>query len=112
MTRQSAYVYRVVVGEEVTIAVTPVGVAPLVVASVDGRTLDNVGSTNQPAFGFTVLAGPEHAVVLRFDFPPDASDDSHYITEVHGSKGGGWYMIPPFYKGDGDGFGLGFRVTG
>jgi hypothetical protein len=88
--------YTVQTGEEVTIRVVSIGVAPLVKAALDGQTLPG------PPFKFTVTkpAGALHIVSIECDFPPHTPAGLQRVKfeiYVKGSRGGPEYMVTTIY---------------
>ena len=85
--------YTVQTGEEVTLRVESFAVAPLVKASLDGKTLPG------PPFKFeaTKLAGGVHIVAAQCDFPPENTPETKHVIYVRGSRGGLDYLVTTIY---------------
>lgn len=82
--------YSAQIGEEITIAVTPIGVGVFVAASLDGVTLTPAPDRpNAPRFLFAIggPVGTSHFVEMEFSFP-QAGAGARYDVAVSGSNGG------------------------
>jgi hypothetical protein len=79
--------YHVSAGEQVTIAVTPVGVAALVAAARDGAVMSPQPgtATTTPTYVFTV--NKSSIVKMEFSFP-NAPATAKYNVVITGSGGG------------------------
>jgi len=100
MNRVSDFNYQVKTEEQVTIEVDPIGTGPLIVASLDGDTLSNVGSPDTPIYRFSVTnqTGQIHAAGIAAKF--SGSDDSaRYELRLVGSNGGN-FTLPSIRKAD------------
>ena len=78
--------YEVGLHEVITITVTPVQVGPLVVASLDGHTLDAENPNTTPTFVFTANkpSGLTSFLMLDFSFP-GAPSSAKYNVKLEGS---------------------------
>ncbi len=88
MKRLTRFRYEVSNGETISIKVTPVGVAPRVIASDNGQTLPNDGPADRPAYTVTIdqVPGNSHFVMIECDF---LDSDPVRRTSISNSEGPG-----------------------
>jgi hypothetical protein len=79
--------YNVSPGEMITIKVTPVGVLPLVAASLNGVTLQPVPGTADTTPTYVFQVNQTSVVGMEFSFP-GAPATAKYDTVITGSGGG------------------------
>jgi len=87
MKQNDAFEYEVSAGEEITIEVTPIGVAAFVAAARDGKTMTpepGTAATN-PTYVFTVNSSS--IAKMEFSFP-GAPATAKYDVVITGSGGG------------------------
>ncbi len=84
MTRIDNYFYTVVRGEIITFTIIPIGVAPLIVSTNNGSSLQNSGAPNMPIYQFQVdeIPGNYQFIVFDFKFLQDTDDDAKYEIEL------------------------------
>ncbi len=89
MDQVDMFTYDATNGELVVIEVKPVGTNGTVTASLDGSSLQNVGSPASPRFELKVTraSGQRHTVKLEYSFVA-GGDDARFETTLSGSRGG------------------------
>lgn len=101
MVQNTPTTYTVQHDEIVTIKVVATRVGEFVVASLDGGTLEPIGSAPlRYRFSATKPLGQNHFTVLFFHFPDSAPDDANYQIFVQGSQGGGQFTVGTIVKSD------------
>ncbi len=92
MKQENPYRYSVDIGEEVTIAVTPMDGASgeRVTAAVDADVLENKGEPAKPVFKFTAKKASKerHFVKMSFSFIPGNQNSANFEVRFEGSNGG------------------------
>ena len=93
--------YTVDNDEVVTITVVATKVGEFAVASLDGGTLNPIGTAPlKYRFTATKSAGANHFVVIFFHFPDSAPNDANYAISTQGSNGGGVFAVDTVSKSD------------
>jgi hypothetical protein len=97
MERKSVYIYDAKQNETAYIAIEPIKVGPLVVASDNGAAPPQTGPQGSPLFEIHLQEQPDftHYVLLDFTFPPGTADDAEYRIKISDNSGNEWDDIPP-----------------
>ena len=91
--------YTVDNDEVVTITVVATKVGEFAVASLDGGTLNPIGTAPlKYRFTATKSTGANHFVVIFFHFPDSAPSDANYEISVEGANGGGAFRAASVLK--------------
>jgi hypothetical protein len=101
MTQNTPTSYTVANDEVVTITVVATKVGEFAVASLDGGTLNPIGTAPlKYRFTATKATGANHFVVIFCHFPDSAPNDAKYEISVAGSNGGGIFAADTVFRSD------------
>jgi hypothetical protein len=99
MTQNTPTHYTVANDEVVTITVEATKVGEFAVASLDGGTLNPIGTAPlKYRFTATRSTGKNHFVVIFCHFPASTPNDANYAIATQGSNGGGIFAADKISK--------------